>query len=66
MSRKSLDEFAVLLATTPEWVEISKTKQAELSSRAEFMQWLAGFANKNGYDVQPEDIEDMNREFNGK
>ena len=58
MSRKSMDEFAVKLATTPEWVALSKTKQQEAADRNEFMSWLAGFACQQGYDV------DMNREFN--
>lgn len=64
MSRKSMDEFAVKLATTPEWVEISKAKQHSSGSREEFMIWLSEFACQHGYDVTVEDIIDMNREFN--
>lgn len=64
MSRKSMDEFAVKLATTPEWVALSKTKQQEAADRNEFMSWLAGFACQHGYDVTVDDIIDMNREFN--
>jgi len=66
MSRKSLDEFALRLACTPEWVETSKQHRAAASSRREFDQWLAEFACEQGYEVTPEDVEDMNREFNRK
>ncbi|MEA4863635.1 MAG: hypothetical protein AB7F40_06905 [Victivallaceae bacterium] len=64
MSRKSLDEFAFKLALTPEWVEASKKKQAEAGSRAEFLAWLAAFAAEQGFEVSPEDVDDMNREYN--
>lgn len=64
MSRKSMDEFAVKLATTPEWVALSKVKQQEAADRNEFMSWLANFACQQGYDVTVDDIIDMNREFN--
>ncbi len=66
MSRKSLDEFAMRLATTPEWVEASKQQQQACADRGEFLRWLAAFAVEQGYEVEVADIEDMNREFNGK
>lgn len=64
MSRKSLDEFAFKLALTPEWVELSKRQQAEAKDRAEFLAWLAAFAAEQGFEVSPEDVADMNREYN--
>ena len=63
MPRKDMDEFAMMLVATPAWFEISKQKNQELE-RNEFTQWLAGFAREKGFDVNAEDIEDMNREYN--
>ncbi|MDD4816358.1 MAG: hypothetical protein PHI85_00115 [Victivallaceae bacterium] len=66
MSRKSLDEFAMRLACTPEWVELSRQRQNGSADRAEFVAWLCNFAAEQGYEVTAEDVENMNREYNGK
>ena len=66
MSRKSLDEFAMRLACTPEWVEQSRRHQTECTDRAAFVAWLCGFAAEQGYEVTPEDVANMNREYNRK
>ena len=63
MPRKDMDAFAMMLVANPEWFEISKQKNSELE-RNEFTKWLADFAKKQGFDVNVEDIEDMNREYN--
>lgn len=53
------------LACTPEWVALSSEKRQSAAGRGEFLNWLAGFAAEQGYEITPEEVEAMNREYNG-